>query len=98
MPSPRSEFRIASGISSSSEEVASILSGDRRLCSMNRRHDGSVLKCHSPGYRKDALLLLLYLAGEHQFDRRNDEIRLLKLDVMAAVGGCDMDAVRGDAC
>ena len=44
----------------------------------------------------DALLRVLHLSGEHLFDRRNDEIRLLKLDEVPAAGGNDVAAVRGE--
>ena len=44
----------------------------------------------------DALLRVLYFSGEHLFDRRNDKIRLLKLDEVPAAGGNDVAAVRGE--
>lgn len=47
--------------------------------------------------KMDALLCVLHLSIEHLFDRRDDEIRLLKLDLVAAAGGNDVDAVRGEA-
>ena len=45
----------------------------------------------------DALLRVLHRSGEHLLDRRNDEIRLLKLDVVPAAGGNDGAAVWGEA-
>ena len=42
------------------------------------------------------VFLVLHLAGEHLFDRRNDELRLLEQDVVPATGGNDVEAVRGE--
>ena len=39
---------------------------------------------------------VLHLSGEHLLDRRNDKIRLLKLDEVPAAGGNDVEAVRGE--
>ena len=43
-----------------------------------------------------APLSVLHLSREHLFDRSNDETRLVELDVVAAAGGNDVDAVRGE--
>jgi hypothetical protein len=40
---------------------------------------------------------MLHLSCEHLFDSGNNEIGLLKLDVVPAVGSNDVDAVRGEA-
>ena len=40
---------------------------------------------------------VLHLSGEYLFDRRNDEIRLLKLDEVTAAGSNNVKAVRGEA-
>ncbi len=69
--------------------------GANRLIGAGPWHRGffSSQLYHSPGYRMDALLRVLHRSGEHLLDRRNDEIRLLKLDEVPAVGGNDGDAV-----
>ena len=69
--------------------------GANRLIGAGPWHRGffSSRLCHSPGSRMDALLRVLYFSGEYLFDRRNDEIRLLKLDVVLAAGGNDGAAV-----
>jgi hypothetical protein len=48
-----------------------------------------------PSYGTDALHVL-HLSSEHLFDRRNDEIRLVELDLVTAAGGNDVDTVRGE--
>ena len=72
--------------------------GANRLIGAGPLHRGffSSRLCHSPGYRMDASLRVLHLSGEHLLDRRNDEIRLLKLDEVPAAGSNDVAAVRGE--
>src|SRR5262245_52533945 len=41
-------------------------------------------------------LRVLDLAGEHLADRRNDQLRLIEQDVVAAAGGNDLRAVGGE--
>jgi hypothetical protein len=40
--------------------------------------------------------VVLHLSSEHLLHRRNDEIRLVELDLVTAAGGNDVDTVRGD--
>ncbi len=44
----------------------------------------------------DRAFRVLHLAGEHLFDGRDDEIRLVELDLVTAVGSNDVDAVGGE--
>jgi hypothetical protein len=48
---------------------------------------GFVFSEHDPYSGADGTLRVLHLSSEHLFDRRNDEIRLVELDLVPTAGG-----------